>query len=46
MNIPVSQELLVVEQKGNLSNKYARGKVLGNGTFGTIFKAKKKNLII
>ena len=46
MNIPVSQELLVVEQKGNLSNKYARGKVLGNGTFGTIFKAKEKYLII
>jgi hypothetical protein len=42
INIPVSQELLVVEQKGNPSNKYARGKVLGNGNFGTIFKAKKK----
>jgi hypothetical protein len=42
MNIPVSQELLLVEQKGNPSNKYAREKMLGNGTFGTIFKAKKK----
>lgn len=46
MNIPVSQELLLVEQKGNPSNKYAREKVLGNGTFGTILKAKKKYLII
>jgi hypothetical protein len=49
INIPVSQELLVVEQKGNRSNNYARGKVLENGTFGTIFKAKKKvfnNLVV
>ena len=45
MNIPVSQELLLVEQKGNPSNKYAREKVLGNA-FGTILKAKKKYLII
>ena len=40
MSIPVSQELLVVEQKGNPSDKYVRGKRLGSGTFGVVYEAK------
>ena len=40
MSIPVSQELLVMQQKGNPSDKYLRGKKLGNGTFGIVYEAK------
>ena len=40
MSIPVSQELLVMHQKGNPSDKYLRGKKLGNGTFGIVYEAK------
>ena len=40
MSIPVSQELLVMKQVGNPSDKYIRGKKLGNGTFGIVYEAK------
>ena len=40
MSIPVSQELLVIQQKGNPSDKYIRGKKLGSGTFGIVYEAK------
>ena len=40
MSIPVSQELLVIQQKGKPSDKYIRGKKLGSGTFGIVYKAK------
>ena len=40
MSIPVSQELLVMQQKGNPNDKYIRGKKLGSGTFGVVYEAK------
>ena len=40
MKIPIAQELLVQKQKGNPNNKYIRGKKLGQGTFGSVYKAK------
>ena len=40
MSIPVSQELLVTKQKGNPTDKYLRGRKLGNGTFGVVYEAK------
>ena len=43
MRIPISQEILVQEQKGNPNEKYLRGKKLGKGTFGIVYEAK--NLI-
>ena len=43
MSVPVSQQLLVLEQKGNPSDKYIRGKKIGCGSFGTVYEAK--NLI-
>ena len=42
MSIPVSQELLVMHQKGNPNDKYIRGKKLGSGTFGVVYEAKNK----
>jgi calcium-dependent protein kinase len=43
MSIPINQEILVQEQKGNPNDKYLRGKKLGKGTFGIVYEAK--NLI-
>ena len=40
MSIPLSQELLVIQQKGKPSDKYIRGKKLGSGTFGIVYEAK------
>ena len=40
MSIPVSQELLVVKQKGNPSDKYIRGRKIGSGSYGTVYEAK------
>ena len=40
MSIPISQELLVLQQKGNPSDKYIRGKKIGKGTFGTVYESK------
>ena len=40
MSIPVSQELLITKQKGNPTDKYLRGRKLGNGTFGVVYEAK------
>ena len=43
MSIPVSQELLVIQQKGDPSKKYRRGKKIGSGGYGNVYEAK--NLI-
>ena len=43
MKIPINQELLVQEQKGNPNEKYLLGNKIGKGTFGTVYEAK--NLI-
>ena len=40
MKIPISQELLVQQQKGNPNDKYIRGKKIGKGTFGTVYESK------
>ena len=40
MSIPISQEILVQQQKGNPSDKYIRGKKIGNGTFGSVYESK------
>ena len=48
MSIPVSQELLVTQQKGNPFDKYIRGKKIGKGTFGVVYMAKStifKNIV-
>jgi len=43
LSIPVSQNLLIMEQKGNPSDKYVKGEKIGSGSFGTVYEAK--NLI-
>ena len=40
MSIPISQEILVQQQKGNPSDKYMRGKKIGKGTFGSVYESK------
>ena len=40
MSIPISQELLVQQKKGNPSEKYIRGKKIGKGTFGAVYESK------
>ena len=41
MNIPIPQELLVLQQTGN-PDKYIRGKKIGKGTFGNVYECKNK----
>ena len=43
MSIPISQEILVQQQRGNPSDKYIRGKKIGKGTFGTVYESKNLN---
>ena len=48
MSIPVSQDMLVLQHKGNPSDKYIRGNKLGAGTFGSVYEAKNiifKNIV-
>ena len=40
MSVPVSQEILVQQQKGKPSQKYIRGKKIGKGTFGSVYESK------
>ena len=40
LSIPVSQNLLIMEQKGNPSDKYVKGEKIGSGSFGTVYEAK------
>jgi calcium-dependent protein kinase len=37
--VPLSQELLVTQQKGNPSDKYIIGKKIGSGSYGTVYEA-------
>ena len=39
MMVPLSQELLVTQQKGNPSDKYIIGKKIGSGSYGTVYEA-------
>ena len=43
MNLIVSNESLVMHQKGKPTERYRRGKLIGNGSFGSVYEAK--NLI-
>ena len=40
MSIPISPTLLIMEQKGNPSENYTRGEKIGDGSFGSVYKAK------
>ena len=40
MNIQVNQENLIIQEKGNPSKKYKPTKILGNGSFGSVYEAK------
>ena len=40
MNIQVNQEQLVIQEKGNPSKKYKPTKMLGSGSFGSVYKAE------
>ena len=40
MNIQVNQENLIIQEKGNPSKKYKPTKLLGNGSFGSVYEAK------
>ena len=40
MSMPISQESLVLQQKGNPNKKYIRGKKIGSGTFGSVYESK------
>ena len=43
MSLTVKQDILVIEEKGNPSKKYKPTKLLGTGSFGSVYAAK--NLI-
>ena len=40
MNIQVNQEQLIIQEKGNPSKKYKPTKMLGSGSFGSVYEAK------
>ena len=40
MNIQVNQENLVIQEKGNPSKKYKPTKLLGSGSFGSVYEAQ------
>ena len=40
MSLTVKQDILVVEEKGNPSKKYKPKKMLGSGSFGSVYEAK------
>ena len=40
MNLQVKQENLIIQEKGNPSKKYKPTKMLGSGSFGSVYEAK------
>ena len=40
MNLLVKQDILVIEEKGNPSKKYKPKRMIGNGSFGSVYEAK------
>ena len=40
MNVQVKQETLIIQEKGNPSKKYKPTKMLGSGSFGSVYEAK------
>ena len=40
MSLTVKQDILVIEEKGNPSKKYKAKKMLGSGSFGSVYEAK------
>ena len=40
MSLTVKQDILVIEEKGNPSKKYKPKKMLGSGSFGSVYEAK------
>jgi len=40
MNLQVKQENLIIQEKGNSSKKYKPTKMLGSGSFGSVYEAK------
>ena len=40
MSLSVKQDILVIEEKGNPSKKYKAKKMLGSGSFGSVYEAK------
>ena len=38
--MPISQESLILQQKGNPGKKYIRRRKIGSGTFGTVYESK------
>ena len=42
MSVPLAQELLVPQQKGNPFEKYIKGNKIGSGSYGTVFEATNR----
>ena len=40
MNVQLKQEALIIQEKGNPSKKYKPTKILGSGSFGSVYEAK------